>query len=269
MIATNNGNEDSASADKSKIGLGHYLSAAFGGFLVGFAELLRSGSDSTNVTVFRVSAVLREQFSPALGDGWVALLLLAIFAMIFCAIYRPLSQKESFVLGFSVYAVLTAAVPQQEVKKTFDIKPVAVEFFSIISSAIAAEQPKIGVLGDYYFLFQSPSGGPKNRKGTMTVFDESEKHLLISVESDVSKIAKIRLPKGNYVLKFECKGCATIRGQMRVEKPVDGAIVTLTDSNIPLSLQRLFRPGIVNIEDVDDDQLAKIIEKYTKQQAGR
>ena len=248
-----------------RVDVGNYLSAGFGGFLVGFGELLRSGSDSPNVTVLRISAVLREQFSASLSGGWVALLLLSIFAMILCAIYRPLSRKESFVLGFSVYAVLTAVAPLQEAKKLTLVKAESSVSFQLISSAIAAPPVETSGLRDYYFVFRVEGGSLKNKQLMVSVFDETEKHLLLSNEMDVSKIGRLQLPKGSYVLKFECKGCSSMRADLDVQKQEEAAIVTVQNSVVPLSLQRLFRAGIVDIEDVPDIRIKPIVEKFKAQ----
>lgn len=121
---------------------GHYLAAAFGGFLVGFGELIRAGSETTNVTVLRISAVLREQFSPMLGAGWIALCLMAIFSTILCGIYRPVSRKESFTLGLSVFAILAAFTPQPQTRSPVDIATHRLSVFSFMSQAAASQLRK-------------------------------------------------------------------------------------------------------------------------------
>lgn len=249
--------------DERKLTIAEYLVGGFGGFLVGFTELLKSGSESTNVTVLRISAVLREQFSPALSGGWVALCLLAIISMLLCYIYRPGSRKESFALGLSVYAVLTAVTPQQSAPKGKLSSAGPFVHFSIFSTAYAQDL-KSGQNGDYYFEFQGRSR-TKNERIVMSVFDQTEKRLLTEMEVNPKSVSKLQLPKGEYVLQFECRGCERSRAYLTVEKPVEGAKVTLDDSGIPLSLQRLFRPSFVDIEDLSDKSLDRVITKYKGQ----
>lgn len=139
---------------EGKIELSQYFAASFGGFLVGFGELLRAGSESTDITVLRISAVLREQFSPVLGAGWVALLLLAIFSGILCSIYRPKSTKESFTLGLSIFAILSAFTPQQQPHTPLQaIRSQSSLMSFFISEAVAQTRLATGEVGKYYFEF--------------------------------------------------------------------------------------------------------------------
>lgn len=251
-----------------KIELGHYLSAAFGGFLVGFGELLRAGSETTNVTVLRICAVLREQFSPLLGVGWVALVLMALFSTVLCSIYRPDSRKEAFTLGLSVFAILSAFTPQQQPAHPANWQEAGARqssSFSFFSQARADEFLKKGEYGEYYFEFSNYDKRFGNEAGVISVFDHSEKHLLMVVDMNVGKISKLRLPKGSYVVQFECSGCGHIRADLDVDKPKEAARVTLSDSNVPLSLQRLFQSRRVDIDDVAGRELERIIKKYEAQ----
>lgn len=252
-------------ASGPRIRLAYLLSAGFGGFLTGFGELLRVGDVSTNVTVLRIAAVLREQFSPALGAGWIALLLLAVFAMILCVIYQSGSTKESFAVGLSVFAIFTVTAPPQEPKGVLTQKTSTTSVFSLLPSAIAAENMQPADLADYYFAFKAESGEIAKRKGTMSVYDKGGRELLAAVDMDVAKVSRLQLPLGVYRLKFECQGCLTVRGELRVEKPAEASVVTLGNSSIPLSLQRLFSGAAVDIEDVPADELLGVVQRYKSQ----
>lgn len=243
----------------------HYLSAAFGGFLVGFGELVRAGSETTNVTVLRISAVLREQFSPVLGAGWIALCLMAIFSTILCGIYRPASRKESFALGLSVFAILAAFTPQQQARSPLAAATQQLSFFSFISQAIASRL-KQGEVGDYYFEFSSQQSKSQDKDGLISVYDISQQHLLIAQPMNTARISKLRLPRGYYILKFECGGCASLRTQLIVEKPAEASIIKLSNSRVPLSFQRLFNADIVEVIDVPDNELDRIVNAYSAQQ---
>lgn len=243
----------------------HYLSAAFGGFLVGFGELIRAGSETTNVTVLRISAVLREQFSPVLGAGWIALCLMAIFSTILCSIYRPASRKESFTLGLSVFAILAAFTPQQQARSPLEASAQQVSFFSFISQAVASRL-KQGEVGDYYFEFSNRQKPFQDKDGLISVYDISQQHLLIAKPMNTARISKLRLPRGHYILKFECSGCASLRTQLMVEKPAEASMIKLSHSRVPLSFQRLFNADIVEVIDVPDNELDRIVNAYSAQE---
>jgi hypothetical protein len=242
----------------------HYLSAAFGGFMVGFAELIRAGDETTNVTVLRIAAVLRKQFTPLLGEGWSGLLVLTLFAIILCSIYRPITRKESFSLGFSVFAMLAALTPQE--KQGFsntDKGPLANLFF--LSNAYA-ETLKSGNVGNYYFEFSNLQRKYEDKSGLLSVFDSKERNLLQKITFDTREIIKLQLPKGEYVVRFECNGCVRIRVNLTVEKDEDAAKIKLSNSNLPLSFQRLYNSDLVEINDVYGDELNKVIKRYVAQQ---
>jgi hypothetical protein len=244
---------------------GNYLSAAFGGFLVGFSELIRAGSETTNVTVLRISAVLREQFSPSLSAGWISLCLMAIFSTILCSIYRPASRKESFTLGLSVFAILAAFTPQQQIRSPLEVATHQLSFFSFISQANASRL-KRGEVGDYYFEFSNQQNELHDKDGLISVYDISGRHLLISMPMNTTKVSRLRLPRGYYMLKFECGGCASLRTQLIVEKPAEASTIKLSNSRVPLSFQRLFNADIVEITDVPDHELDRIVNAYSSQQ---
>lgn len=258
------GSDRTPGSAASRIESAHYLAAAFGGFLVGFGELVRAGSHSTDITVLRISAVLREQFSPLLGAGWVALLMLAVFSTILCSIYRPNSRKESFTLGLSVFAILSAFTPQQQARLPDSSAPKSTLLSFLISDAAAQNRLGKGELGDYYFEFTNQARAQES-KGIISVFDKSEQHLLLEQEIDTRKINRLRLPRGRYVLKFECSGCQSMRAHVDVEKQTDAAKITLSGSKLPLSFQRLFRAEIVDIEDVSEYELEPILSRYAAQ----
>ncbi|MGW8392444.1 hypothetical protein [Pseudoduganella sp. HUAS MS19] len=260
--------EDSVAGGAAKGGernltLAEYLVGGFGGFLVGFTELLKSGSESTHVTVLRISAVLREHFSPALSAGWVALILLGIFSMLLCYVYRPASRKESFALGLSVFAVLTAVTPAQTPKKDVE-EPPTVGWLSILPSA-HAQDLKSDQVGDYYFEFEGWRSRVKSERVVMSVFDHKGKQLLQSLTVNARTVNKLQLKKGEYVLLFECSGCERTYVNLTIEKPVEGSRVTLDDSGVPLSLQRLFRPSIRDVEDLTPRSLDRVIAKFKAQ----
>lgn len=244
---------------------GHYLAAAFGGFLVGFGELIRAGSETTNVTVLRISAVLREQFSPYLGAGWIALCLMAIFSTILCSIYRPANRKESFTLGLSVFAILAAFTPEQQIRSPMEVATYQPSFFSFISQANASRLRR-GETGDYYFEFTNQGNDLLNKDGLISVHDSSGRNLLIAMPMNTAKIIKLRLPRGVYMLKFECSGCATLRTQLIVEKPAEASTIKLSNSRVPSSFQRLFNADIVEVTDVPDHELDRILNSYSSQQ---
>lgn len=243
----------------------HYMAAAFGGFLVGFSELIRAGSETTNVTVLRISAVLREQFSPYLGAGWIALCLMAIFSTILCSIYRPANRKESFTLGLSVFAILAAFTPEQQARSPLEAATYQLSFFSFISQANASRL-KRGEMGDYYFEFTKQQNTIQDNDGLISVYDISGRHLLITQPMNTAKISKLRLPRGYYLLKFECGGCASVRTQLIVEKPAEASTIKLSNSKVPLSFQRLFNADIVEVTDVPDHELDRILNSYSSQQ---
>lgn len=260
------GNDAAAGSEPKERNLtvAEYLVGGFGGFLVGFTELLKSGSESTNVTVLRISAVLREHFSPALSGGWIALILLGIISMLLCYIYRPSSRKESFALGLSVFAVLTAVTPAQTPKKEIDPVATEVGWLSIFPTA-HAQDLRPDQVGDYYFEFYGWLSRTKSERVVMSVFDHKAKQLLQSMTVNAKTVSKLQLKKGEYVLLFECNGCERRSVNLTVEKPVEGARVTLDDSGIPLSLQRLFRPSITDVEDLSPKGLERVIAKYKAQ----
>lgn len=252
-------------ADRPQLDHGHYLSAAFGGFLVGFGELLRAGSETTNVTVLRISAVLREQFSPLLGAGWIALCLTALFSTILCGIYHPSNRKESFTLGLSVFAILAAFTPQQQIRSPLDVANQQLGFFSFMPQAVAS-QLKQGEVGDHYFEFTNQKNKFQDKSGLISVYDSSERHLLLSKPMDTTKISKLSLPRGYYILKFECGGCASVRTQLIVEKSVEASMIKLSGSKVPLSFQRLFNADIVEVTEISEAELDRIIRSYSTQQ---
>jgi hypothetical protein len=249
--------------ESEPLGYARYISAAFGGFMVGFAELLRAGDDTTNVTVLRIAAVLRQQFTPLLGAGWIALLALALFSIMLCSIYRPGSRRESFTLGLSVFAMLAAFTPQEKQRLQSDAKePLA--FLSFVSAAYA-EPLRSGQLGDYYFEFTNLQPRFQDKSGLLSVFDRTERFLLTKIPFDTREIARLQLPKGAYVLQFECNGCARVRANLLIEKPEEAAKVRLSSSNVSLSLQRLVGAEQIEIDDVPDGELDQIKQRYIAQ----
>jgi hypothetical protein len=249
--------------ESQPLGYARYISAAFGGFMVGFAELLRAGDDTTNVTVLRIAAVLREQFTPLLGAGWIALLALAIFSIMLCSIYRPGSRRESFTLGLSVFAMLAAFTPQETQRlHSAEKEPFAFLFF--VSEA-HAEPLESGQPGDYYLEFTNLQPRFQDKSGLLSVFDSTERFLLTKQPFDTREVVKLQLPKGDYVLQFECNGCARVRAHLSVEKTEEAAKVQLSSSNLSLSLQRLTSADQIEINDVPDSELDQIKKRYIAQ----
>src|SRR5688572_27868484 len=94
----------------------HYVAAALGAFLIGFFDLVKNGNDTSpvstgSVTVLRIAQTLEEHFSPALGQGAIALFLLGALGASVCFVYRPRSRKESFALGLSIFALASTTLP--------------------------------------------------------------------------------------------------------------------------------------------------------------
>jgi len=250
-------------SDSGPLGIPRYLAADFGGFTVGFAELLRAGNDTTNVTVLRIAAVFREQFTPLLGTGWIALLALALFSAVLCSIYRPGTRKESFSLGLSIFALLTALTPQEKEHQPADA-PAPLAFLFFVPAAHAQPFQK-GQTGDFYFEFTNLRPGFGDKSGLISVFDTSGRYLLIKLPIDIRQVAKVSLPKGDYGVQFECNGCARVRADLLIEKREEASRIRLGSSNVPLSLQRLFSPDVVEISDVPEYELAKIKQRYAAQ----
>lgn len=121
-------------------------------------------------------------------------------------------------------------------------------------------------MGDYYFEFTNQINKFQDKSGLISVFDISERHLLLTMPMDTTKISRLRLPRGYYTLKFECGGCSSVRTQLIVEKSAEASIIKLSDSNVPLSFQRLFNADIVEVADVPDHELDRILKSYSAQQ---
>jgi hypothetical protein len=246
---------------ETSVGIALYLAAAFGGLLVGFGDLIRSGSDSGNVTVLRISGVLREQFSPVLGAAWAALLLLAVLSMVICWIYRPSSKRESFALGLSVFAVLTASTPYQLPREQFSMATTSLTAL-FISPAYAQSELRDDEPAEYYFQFEPHDARLRGKTVALSIYDKSEQTLLKTVTVKAKDVGRIELPKGDYVAYIECQGCLRVRAGIKVDKPTEASKVVLAESSVPLSLQRLYRPEVATIQELPEAQAYDVAEQY-------
>lgn len=250
---------------------GYYLAAAFGGFLVGFVELVKNGNEaaeqSTTVTVLRISGVLRQHFSAHLATPGIAMLLLAIFGAILCSIYAPTSRKEAFTLGLSVYAVFASITPLEGKKLGEKLPGSQTSYFSLFSTAHAAVPVQTNQVFDYYLDLKDSYGKNRASSGSVliTVYDEAEKNLLKVATGTVNKVMKLQLPRGHYVLILECEDCRRGRIELEVEKPVEATTVTLSKTGIPLAIQRIYRPSPMEVEDVPDKDLERVLKKFSAQ----
>jgi len=270
-----------------------YFAAASGAFLIGFIDLLQSGSNEDKLTIFRISSVLKQHFSQDLGQGWVALLFISIVGIILVPIYQPASRKDAFALGLSVFAILTSLTPyQQPQNPVLQQQNVVLQpennlpNFAIFSSAYAAELQTVTVeeasnareqvaaksegtegesvskeveLFSYFIVFENTS---LNSNILLSLYDAEERNLFVQKSILGTDIAKFDMPKGKYVLLVESKGLKRVRVQLDFDKAVQGSVLKSSDSSVPLSLQRLFRPVVTKTIDLDDDETLHLIEKY-------
>ncbi|MFZ6719484.1 hypothetical protein [Undibacterium sp. Ji49W] len=234
---------------------GIHAAAATGAFLLGFGDLLRGGSDSTYVTVLRIADVLRIYFSSYLGQGWVALVFLCIIGGLLSYFYQPSSKKESFSLGMSVFALLTAASPYHPPKS---VEQSAAQLINFISTAYAQETVELKKL-DFYLEFV---GGNRKQDVIVSLYNKDESQLLERQHVTNGDIMKLSYPRGYYILYAECKGCKRVGVGLDFTESIQATQIELAESGVPLSLQRLFKPSIAGSTDLFKRDAQELAKKY-------
>lgn len=239
--------------------LGCALAAGLGATVVGFGDLVKAGHEAGSVTVLRMAAALREHFAAALGQGWVALVLLAALAAAMCWIFQCWNRKESFTMGLSVFAVLTAASPYPAHLGDLPVdRPIAATLSLLSPIAQARAQPPGAVaLRDYFLAFEGDAAGPGSIR--VEILDADGRH---SYGADVAvggAPLRLRLPEGRYTALVECAGCRRTRVALTVEaKPVQGSVVQLGASQLPLGVQRLYRAGASSTRDLSAAEVRRL-----------
>lgn len=243
-----------------------YVAAAAGAFIIGFGDILKNGSDTTHVTVLRIADVLRTYFSPTLGQGWIALLLLAILGAFLSWIRRPPTRTDSFAVGLSVFAVLTALAPSTAVVQpsTNAAEHPSTSLFTLLTSAYAQTDPSPNQTWPYYFHIIDPDNALHNASVRYSLYDQSESSLIQQPIETTDDTVLFNLPAGKYVLYVECLRCSRTRIDVTVLKKLQASNLILRGSSVPLGVQRLFRPGVTDTQDLTEAQAKEIAQAFAQ-----
>lgn len=251
-----------------------YLATAGGVLIVTFSDTLKNGGGTRDTSALhRASEGLRGLFPAgmaAYAQAWLTLLVLIFLALILCWLAKPDKKRDAFTLGLSIYALLAAFSPtdlQQNDSATQSVLKVQASLqqpeWNLISSAYADDIRKTW---DYYLHFVNPDRTTDTGPLTVHVFDKDEQNSLGSIVTKIGTIVQLNLKAGTYVLYVECGGCGRARYVLDVNKlQYQASEIEVTSSNIPLSVQRLFRPTLGSPKDLSMADAQKVSEEYAKQ----
>lgn len=238
----------------------HYAAAAFGALIVGFGDLVHNGDEANAATVLRMAATMREHVSPSLGTGGIALLLLTLIGLGVCFVIRPDSRKEGFTLGFSVFALLSAATPYDKPQNQQSVLQTGTSMLSLIGSAVAQDSvaEKDQPLWTHFFDFDVEASPEDPNPVQVSLFSSDGSQLLDRTVVKDDMLLKYRMPEGEYQMFVECRGCARSRLLVEVAPITQASRIRVEASGWPLGLQKLLSPAVVEVENLTASQVEEL-----------
>lgn len=257
--------------------IGIYFGTAAGVLTVTMADILKNGSGiPSHAALFRASDAMKLLFPDGIAvyiQSWLTLLLLMTLGLIFCWVTKPKSIKESFTLGLSIFALLATLAPYETMdngtqlpEKFKQITSQVGSHWSLVTEAYA-DNPSQS-LQAYYLNFIDSGSIAEGGLVTAKLYDQKESNVIGTFTTKSNGIFELNLQAGEYVMYIECGGCNRDRYVLNVtDAKTQATQIVLKPSSLPLSIQRFYRPSLVQTKKLTAAQMQQIAVQFQQQVA--
>lgn len=211
-----------------------YFATSIGVVALVVVDSLQNGSSATAIKIG--DAIKRLLGMAEFGYGaLLALLFLMVMACVWCWIERPVSLKEAFIRGFTIFAFLTVAAPYDK-------------GVGALSTATGAGTPSGGLA-----LISSAHAQEAVRWSTATItlpkvkraeviLREAESGAILARGLAAGQEVRIRQPSGLYLLEIEAPGYRRTQVPLELNPGIEQFTLDLQPTRVPLGLQRFYAP---------------------------
>lgn len=242
-----------------------HLAAALGAFCLGFGDLVKNGHAAI---VLKVADVIHEHLFPWSGAAGALVLLIGL-GVGYCWIQGPTTLVDAFNRGFSVFAVLAIATSTDAVPAPLSA-PTAMGLGirgtqSLIAPAYAQEEIGLSAepvvpLGQAIIQITTLKDNVEMPVTTVTIRDAATKRV-IGRENIRGAALRIQRTPGKYLVEVETPGYRRVEVMLKIEDQINAYNLSLTETALPLSVQRLYGATSGRLEAPPPPERLKLIEK--------
>lgn len=248
---------ETSTAKSLPLGLSYYLAGALGAFVAGFGDLLSNDKASAVVKIYEV---LRVHFLTQLDNASVALLLITLLGAAICWVYQPINRVDAFVKGLGIFALVNIATPYEiPPGKSFSSQTANQRGHSIFIVGTALAQitphkqdiPSMTISKPTTIIIKNINPNQPSPDVTMTVRDVNTKRIL-TLDRTIGHSVTLRKPPGKYLLEVEVPGYRRASAVINTHDHPEKYFIELTETKIPLSIQRLIPPAYTELNEVPE-----------------